>query len=893
MNHSGCKREPVLLFLLILLLCMPARYGFSDDKSKTILVLHSYHKADWTDSLLEGIKSELNNIDDLDLVIEYMDTKRINTPGYYRALDDIYSMKYNSTSFDVILTSDDNAYRFVLARQDGVFEKVPLVFCGVNRFDPLEIQDIDFVTGIVEKGDFKDTLAFAAKARRNAKTVHIIIDSTPTSRINQRALLQALAEQSPHMKVELLSNISLSELSIKLSSLPDDDFAFFVSFWEDGLGQPVSPDDLSDAFKNSAVPVFGRSEWMMGKGLTGGKCVSGFNQGQAAAKLARRILSGESVSQIPVDKNSPNRFMFDYELLERYNIDHTLVPAHSLILNKPPPTLYQTNKGLIWSVIAVFLVLLSLVVSLALNINLRRKTETALRESKDHYQLLVNNQTDMIVKLDVEGRFLFVSPSFCRMFGKSSEELLGRYYLPFVHEEDLAQTTESMKDLFKPPFSVFIEHRARIKDGWKWLSWMETAVLDDENSVTAIIGVGRDITKQVQAEKKLQENQEKIVRLQKMESLGLLAGGVAHDLNNVLSGIVSYPELILLDLKEDDALIEPITTILESGHRAVAIVQDLLTVARGVATTRNAVTMNDLVNDYLRSPEFKKLQHNYPGISVQTGLAEDLLNVFVSPVHMRKVVMNLVVNAFEASDGSGTVEISTENRYLDKPLQGYDDVSTGEYCVLTISDTGPGISKEDLGRIFEPFYSKKVMGRSGTGLGLAVVWNIIQDHQGYIDIQTGRSGTRIDIYLPITRKEVAGEETPLSIAGYTGNGETILVVDDEETQRVISCRILEKLGYTCTSVASGELAVEYLERNSVDLVLLDMIMDPGIGGYETYKRIIAIHPGQKALIFSGFSESEDVKRAQSLGAGRYIKKPVTMERIGLAVKEELMKEAGD
>ena len=383
--------------------------------------------------------------------------------------------------------------------------------------------------------------------------------------------------------------------------------------------------------------------------------------------------------------------------------------------------------------------------------------------------------------------------------------------------------------------------------------------------------------------------QDQLLKSQRMESLGLLAGGVAHDLNNVLSGIVSYPELILYDLPEDSKLREPMKTIMESGLRAVAIVQDLLTIARGVATTKEPLKLNDLVNSYLISPEFKELKQFYPYTKVKTLLSDDLLNVRASDVHIRKIVMNLVINAFETILGNGTVGISTENRYIDKPLKGYDTVSTGEYAVLSISDNGKGISNEDLKRIFEPFYTKKIMGRSGTGLGLAVVWNIIQDHEGYIDVATGKNGTRFDVYIPITRDEIFEKDKPLSIDSYKGNGETILVVDDVDTQRIISCKILEKLEYRYTSVSGGEEAVEYLKQNSVDLILLDMIMDPGINGYETYKRIVKNNPGQKAIILSGFSETEDVKKAESLGVGQYVKKPVTIQKLGLAIKEELKK----
>ena len=252
--------------------------------------------------------------------------------------------------------------------------------------------------------------------------------------------------------------------------------------------------------------------------------------------------------------------------------------------------------------------------------------------------------------------------------------------------------------------------------------------------------------------------------------------------------------------------------------------------------------------------------------------------------------MNLVNNAVEAMPEGGNIFISTQSRYIDKPVRGYDDVKEGDYIILSVSDSGIGISSLDLERIFEPFYTKKIMGRSGTGLGMAVVWGTIKDHKGYIDVQsTPNKGTTFILYFPVTRKEKIGKEKALPMEEYKGKGETILIVDDIKDQRDIASRILKKLGYSATSVSSGKEAIDYMKNNFVDLLILDMIMDPGIDGLETYKKILELHPGQKAIIASGFSETNRVKETQRLGAGKYIKKPYTMEKIGVAVKEELDK----
>jgi len=532
------------------------------------------------------------------------------------------------------------------------------------------------------------------------------------------------------------------------------------------------------------------------------------------------------------------------------------------------------------------------------NITERRQAEVALRESERLYRLLADNVDDNIWTMDMKMKFTFISPSITRMRGYSVEEAMAQAIDETITPasldialkaitEELEQHNQGQKPQDR---SRKVELELNCKDGST--VWSETEanfIYDDDGQPQSIIGVTRDITERKQHEKALRESEEKLARSKKMESLGLLAGGVAHDLNNVLSGIVSYPELILMDLPEDSKLRNPIETIQESGNRAAEIVQDLLTVARGVATAKEPLNLNDLIGDYLHSPEFNKLKQFYPTAAIKTHLDTDLFNISGSHVHIRKVVMNLVSNASEALEGSGNITISTVNRYIDRPLRGYDDVNIGEYAILSVSDDGSGISSDDLERIFEPFYTKKIMGRSGTGLGLAVVWNTVQDHKGYIDVTIQEKGTTFELYFPITRDEISDKDLSMPIKDYKGNQETILVVDDMENQREISCKMLDKLGYKTKAVSSGEEAVKYLRENTIDLLLLDMIMDPGINGRETYERIIKIHPNQRAIIVSGFAQTDEVKQAQKLGAGQYIKKPVTLEKIGLAVKEELGK----
>jgi len=498
----------------------------------------------------------------------------------------------------------------------------------------------------------------------------------------------------------------------------------------------------------------------------------------------------------------------------------------------------------------------------------------ALRERDVEYRSLFDMVSDALGLIDIAtGQMLDVNKAFIELYGYSRQEVLRMKNTDFSAEPD--KTTAATRSR-----GVYIPIRwHKKKDGTVFPTEISARILKYEGRDVHMAAI-RDITARQRYEAQHR-------RSQKMESIGLLAGGVAHDLNNVLSGLVSYPELLLMDLPEDSPLRSPIETIQESGKRATAIVEDLLTIARGVAITKGPLRLNDVVQDYLASPEFKKLQHYHPGVTVETKLEPDLMNIAGSQVHIRKALMNLVSNAAEAIVGSGSVTVSTANRSIDKDLSGYEKPKKDNHVVLSVIDDGPGISSEELERIFEPFYTKKVMGRSGTGLGLAVVWNVVQDHDGTIEVTSDKNGTAFQLFFPLTQDAVPDSDSVTPISTYAGQGETILVVDDAEHQREIACKLLERLGYKTKAASSGEEAVECLKQGSVDLVLLDMIMEPGMNGRETYEQIIALHPAQKAILVSGFAKTDEVKQAQQLGAGQFIKKPYTIEKIGSAIKAEL------
>jgi len=527
------------------------------------------------------------------------------------------------------------------------------------------------------------------------------------------------------------------------------------------------------------------------------------------------------------------------------------------------------------------------------DITAHKQAEDALRESKENLGKAQKIAHIGNWSLDLNLNCAKWSDETYRIFGLipgDPAEISFEFILSHIHPEDRERVTLILKEAAEKKQPFDFEFRTIPIEGSERIIRNRGEVEYDENGAPVrFFGTDQDITERKQAEEEQNRLADQLQKVQKMEAMGLMAGGIAHDLNNILSGIVSYPELLLLDLPEDSPLRKPIKTIQESGMRAADVVEDLLTIARGVASGKEVLNLNTVVEEYLNSAEHQKLEKSHPLSIFKTNYDSESLNITGSASHVKKILMNLIVNASEAIEGKGTVTISTMNRYLDEPLKGYEDVHTGEYVVIAISDDGSGISPQDLERIFEPFYTKKVMGRSGTGLGLAVVWNSMQDHDGYINVKTSEKGTVFELYFPVTREEMAAGKKEVPLGDYLGHGEKILVVDDEERQREIASGILTRLGYTAEAVSSGEAAVEYVKKNSVDLILLDMVMPKGINGRKTYEEIIKIRPGQKAIIASGYAKTKEVDTAQELGAGKYIKKPYVLEKLGVAVKGELQK----
>ena len=274
-------------------------------------------------------------------------------------------------------------------------------------------------------------------------------------------------------------------------------------------------------------------------------------------------------------------------------------------------------------------------------------------------------------------------------------------------------------------------------------------------------------------------------------------------------------------------------------------------------------------------------------LAVETNLEDVLMPIKAGVSQIFRVISNLLSNAVESMENIGRLTISTENYYTDKPSGKYGRVPKGEYAKLTVGDTGSGITHEHTSRVFEPFFSTKTTDRRrGSGLGLSVVHAVVKDHHGYIDFETepGR-GTTFYLYFPVTREPL--DKTDEGHQEIRGGTERIMVVDDDPGQRDVTVTMLRRLGYKASALESGEEAIEFVRENPQDLLILDMIMPGGLDGTETYRRIVEMYPGQKAIVVSGYAETDRVNEAMRLGTGQFLRKPLAVKTLARAIRAEL------
>lgn len=637
------------VLLKLFLFCVLSGYA---NKRFDVLLISSYNsRFPSFFHQINGIKSVLDTCH-VNIDLEFMDTKRFMEDQHLVLFKKCLEYKISKKKrYDLVITTDDNALHFVEENYKNLFNKIPVVFCSVNNVDYAnEVKNTFSFTGVIEAISIRETLEQMFLLFPDASEFYVIGDKTPSSKANHKDLKRLHKKYFSHKECHDISlmDLSFQEYIEKLETIPENTPVLLLSAYRDRLGKT---NDFNECMlklnTHLRAPVFSLWRHGMGEGVLGGKIISHYEQGKNAALKALKILRGASVGTIPLLSESPNVFMFDYHKLREFNLSKKSLPKDAVILNLPN-NFYQKNKRFIHIALVVFLVLLTMLFVLSINIVKRKSAEVKLKEHQNDLEKLIQEKTKNL-------------------------ELANR---------DLKH-------------------------------------INSELSTTL-----RD----------LKQAQSKLVETEKMASLGVLTAGIAHEINNPLNYIKGAALALktACDSTSKNPMIVKMLGMIETGvDRATQIVKGLNQFSRNSEELNEKCSIHGIINNSLAMLKYKLKQH----IEVKKLFSDEDLIITGNVGKLHQVLVNILTNAIDAIEKEGVVEITTKKQE--------------NYVFVTIQDSGCGIEKEVLSEIIEPFYTTKPPGK-GTGLGMSIVYSIIKEHKGELEINSilGQ-GTSITLKLPI------------------------------------------------------------------------------------------------------------------------------------------------
>ncbi|MFO8112297.1 MAG: PAS domain S-box protein [Desulfosalsimonadaceae bacterium] len=518
----------------------------------------------------------------------------------------------------------------------------------------------------------------------------------------------------------------------------------------------------------------------------------------------------------------------------------------------------------------------------------QKQKEQALRESEEKYRAIIDNIEEGYYEVDTAGDFTFFNEQICVIAGCAHHEIEGVNYRAYTTPADAKRLLRTFRRIFQTekPVKAFDLQICRPDGEIRHVEISASLISDPSGGAAGFRGIMRDITDRKKAEEERERLEAQLMHAHKMEAVGTLAGGVAHDFNNILQAINGYTQLLMMNRAPDDPDSDKLMQLEKAGERASGLVRQLLTFSRKVAGERRPVHLNREIMSAQ-----KLLKQTLPKmIDIRLVMEENLWVVNADPLHMEQILLNLASNAADAMPDGGRLTIETQNVVLDESYcSDHVESVPGKYVLLMVSDTGSGMNPETRRHIFDPFYTTKAVGK-GTGLGLASVYGIVREHGGLINCYSEPGqGAVFRIYLPASfRKEDAVEENDSPLVPPAGGKEGVLVIDDEATVREMAKEMLEYYGYRVLCAEDGERALDMYRENAsnIDLIILDLNM-PGMGGYKCMQKLLEIDPEARILIASGYSTDHHAQQALRSGAADFIGKPYRLQEMARKVRSAL------
>lgn len=913
-------RSNSLIGIICTIMCF-ASFSIAASQQR-VLYISSYHPGFPTFSQqVAGIRSVLNDSNIL-LDIEFMDTKRFpDNTQWEQFRSSLYYKIGHLPPYDLIIVADDNALIFALDQQHQLFKDIPIVFMGVNNIETALAQNTNpQITGVVEAVSMTETIELMIKLLPNAKKIVAIVDNTPSGQGDLRKFYGVAEHFTSHEFSELsLANQTWPEFLEQLEQVDESSVVLLLSAYKDKVNKTYLFEDSLKQIKTVLkTPLFHLWYHGIGNGIIGGKVISHVEQGKAAATIARKILSGTSVSSFTVNNQSPNKYVFDYSELQINAIDESLLPSERDILNKPE-SFYNKHKKIIWpTTIAMSALCLALLISFA-NILKRIKIETKLKESEEELRAVFEHTPISFWLEDfsaVKDYFDFLRDkgvsdieSYFKQYPEELEKCVQGIKISDINQATVElhqarnknQLMDSLEKTFTPEsLVVFQKEMIDIWNGEnqsryeaivrtfngeaRYVTVNFRVAPGHETSLDKVLVTLIDNTERVLANKEKNELEIQLQQAQKMEAIGTLAGGIAHDFNNILAVILGYAEMAKSSCSPDSRVSKDLDQVLEGANRAKSLVQQILAFSR-----QHEVEHVPLQPAHIVKETTKILRSSLPTtIEIKKHIPSSMSLILADPTQIHQILMNLCTNAFHAMEETGgTLDISLQEVALGtQDLSHKPDVNPGKFIQLSVSDSGPGIPTEIQKKVFDPYFTTKETGK-GTGMGLSIVHGIVKSYGGFISLHsTPEEGTTFKVYIPSVEKKKQEEhkdDEPIP-----EGREQILFIDDEKLLVEMGRKMLERLGYHVTASSNSLEALEIFKKKPghFDLVITDQTM-PAMTGADLAKEMIEIRPDIPIILCTGYSTTMSEEKAKYIGIKEFALKPLSKKSIAKLIRKVL------
>lgn len=871
------------LFLLFSICISPL---FGEAKTVNILLIHSYHQGySWTDSITAGITRNLSRSEfKVNLSIEYLDAKRIKPDSLYFAhIADVFNLKYKSTKIDCIISCDDDAFYFLLKYRNMLFRDIPVIAAGLAIKNEPQVEQADQLFGIYD--DFKKEYSFFESWRifDNTETIVFISDQTTTGKSSIN-FAKSLMKNHPNLRADFITDKTLDEIILDLNQRPDNTIVYPLMFNIDRNGNLYSHAEVVKILSKSIrFPIIASTQEQIGNGALGGYVHSWSRHAKITAQMVLDVLRGKRVNELSYSLDSLIIPMYDKIYLEKFGISESKLPAGSVIINMPI-SFFEKNKYFIYTVIGITMFFSLIILFIVINFNKRRIAEHNLHKLSH----AVDQSPAIILITNTEGVIEYVNPKFSEVTGFTSEEVLGK-------KPNILKSGKTPDSVYKEMWDTITKG-----EGWKgelcnkrkngenyWESISISPLFDHNGKITHYIGVKEDITDRKNNEKALKESksnleaalkelkltQKQVLQQERLRSLGQLASGIAHDINNSLMPILGYSDLLIHQKTLDPAIEKKVRSIRTASLDIKRTIERMRDFYKPKLNDEDfsAVMINHIIVSAieLTKHRWKDLAESQAvSITIQTELQDDLSLVRGNESELREAIINLILNSCDAIDIEGLLT-----------FKSYE--LNGE-VIVQLTDTGRGMDEETVSRCIDPFYTTK--GEKGTGLGLSMVYGIIQRHEGRIEINSKlNEGTTIKLFFKAI--------DPVEIPALDSNHEfdkrlKVLCIDDQEETRELLKNLFNDMKHEVKIVDSGTAGIkEFSSANKkgrgYDVVITDLGM-PIMDGKTVALLVKTESKKTKVILLTGwgaFLNSDDHPEVDYI-----LRKPVTINDINKSLK---------